>query len=55
MKVGSSNFFAKNLKIPYFAKDTHDCGKAYKALTYANASDFLIKELNFVKVRQEND
>ena len=38
MKVGSSNFFAKNLKIPYFAKDTHDCGKAYhKALTYANA------------------
>ena len=27
---------------------------AHKALTYANALDVVIKELNFVKVRQEN-
>ena len=31
-------------------------GKAYhKASTYANAKDFVIEQLNFVKVSQEND
>ena len=31
-------------------------GKAYhKASTYANAEDFVIEQLNFVKVSQEND
>ena len=29
MKVGSSDFFPKNLKIPYFQKDTPTYGKAY--------------------------
>ena len=52
MKIASSNFFAKNLEKPYFPKDTPNYGKAYhKALTYANASDFVVKKL---KVRQEN-
>ena len=38
MKVGSSGFFAKNLKRPNFAKDTPNYGKAYpKAFTHANA------------------
>ena len=29
MKVGSSDFFAKNIKRSYFAKETHSYGKAY--------------------------
>ena len=38
MKVGSSDFFAKNLKRLYFAKDNPNYGKAHhKALTCANA------------------
>ena len=38
MKVGSSDFFAKNLKRPYFAMNTQNYGKAYhKTLTYASA------------------
>ena len=56
MKVGSSDFFAKNLKRPYLAKDTLNYGKArHKGLTYAHAQDFVIKELNFVKISEEND
>ena len=39
-----------------FAKDIPNYGNAYhKALTYANVSEFIIKELKFVEVRQEND
>ena len=43
-------------KRPYFAKDTPNYGKAYhEALIYVIAQDFVIKELKFVKVRQQRD
>lgn len=49
-------YFTKDLKRPYFPKDTHNPGKVHhKTLAYANAKLFVIEELSFAKVRQEND
>ena len=49
-------FCRKLEKRLYFAKEIPKYGKAYdKALTYANAKHFVITELNFVKVRLENN
>ena len=57
MKVGSSDVFAKNLKIPYFAKNTPNYGKAcHKALTHANAYEY-VKKTNdvFFLISLKND
>ena len=43
-------------KTIFFAMDTINYEEAYhKALTYANASNFVIQELIFVNVHQENN